>query len=88
MSSTEAACVKKCLNALERIERYVVLMFFADELTPAEIGVVLDVSLRRVTDILDRFREAVAHVLTRNDQQRDAQAYVANWLLSPHSAVV
>ena len=88
MSSTEATRVKKCLSALERIERYVVLMFFADELTPAEIGIVLNVSLQRVTDILDRFREAVAEVLTRRDQQRDAQDYVTDWLLSPKSAVV
>ncbi|MEO0514694.1 MAG: sigma factor-like helix-turn-helix DNA-binding protein [Planctomycetota bacterium] len=88
MSSTEATRIKQCLGALERIERYVVLMFFADELTPAEIGIVLDVSLRKVTDILDRFRETVARVLTRNDQERDARAYVADWLLSPRSAMV
>ena len=88
MSSKEATRVKQCLGALERIERYVVLMFFADDLTPAEIGVVLDVSLKRVTDILDRFREAVAKVLTPRDQQRDAQAYVADWFLSPKSAIV
>ncbi len=88
MSSTDATRIKMCLSALERIERYVVLMFFADELTPAEIGVVLDVSLGKVTDIIARFRETVARVLTRNDQERDAEAYVANWLLSPRSAMV
>jgi len=88
MSSTEATRVKQCLGALERIERYVVLMFFADELTPAEIGVVLNVSLNKVTDILERFRATVAQVLTVRDQQRDAQNYVADWLLSPKSAMV
>lgn len=88
MNSTDATQVKLCLSVLERTERYVVLMFFADELTPAEIGIVLNVSLRKVTAIIDGFRDAVARVLTRHDQERDAQAYVADWLLSPKSAMV
>ncbi|MEM1109840.1 MAG: sigma factor-like helix-turn-helix DNA-binding protein [Planctomycetota bacterium] len=88
MSSKDAARVKECLGALERTERYVVLLFFADELTPAEIGVVLNVSLGRVTNILETFRQTVARVLTPRDRQRDAQAYVADWFASPGSAVV
>lgn len=88
MSSKDASMVKQCLGTLDRIERYVVLMFFADDLTPAEIGLVLDVPLARVTIILDRFRQAVAKVLTRIDQQLDAQQYVADWMRSPRSAMV
>lgn len=88
MSSKDANEVKQCLSTLDRIERYVVLMFFADDLTPAEIGLVLDVSLSRVNRIIDSFRQAVARVLTRLDQQADAKQYVADWMRSPRSAVV
>ncbi|MEM8738012.1 MAG: hypothetical protein AAGG38_05985 [Planctomycetota bacterium] len=88
MSGTDAARVRECLTTLERTERYVVLMFFADDLTPAEIGLVLDVSLAWVTGVLDSFRQAVARVLTLHERQKDAQAFVADWLKSPRSAVV
>lgn len=88
MSSTDATRVKQCLGTLDRIERYVVLMFFADDLTPSEIGLVLDVSLARVTSIIDSFRQAVAKVLTKLDRQLDAQQFVADWMRSSGSAVV
>lgn len=88
MTSTDATRVRECLTSLERIERYVVLMFYADDLTPAEIGVVLNVSLARVTRIIDAFRETVAKVLSIRETQRDAQKFVADWLESSPSAMV
>ena len=88
MSSTDAMQVKQCLGALDRTERYVVLMYFADELTPAEIGLVLDVSLARVMAILDQFRQKLAGLFARREPQRQAQQFVSDWLGSSGSAVV
>ncbi|MEM6459146.1 MAG: sigma factor-like helix-turn-helix DNA-binding protein [Planctomycetota bacterium] len=88
MSRTDADRVRGCLGDLERTDRYVVLMYFADELTPAEIGLVLDVSLRRVNRVIDTFRQSVAAALTEGDRRRDAQRYVSDWMQSPRSALV
>ena len=88
MTGTDASRMKECLSALERTERYVVLLFFADELTPPEISVVLNIALSRVTQIIERFRLAAARVLTLRERQRDAQQYVNDWLMSTRSAVV
>ena len=63
MDRRDAQSVRRCLASLDQTERYVVLMFFADELTPAEIGVVLDLPPIRVTDILETFRQTVARLL-------------------------
>lgn len=88
MNGTDASRVRECLSSLERTERYVVLLFFADELTPPEISLVLDIALSRVTQIIDRFRETAARVLTRQERQRDAQQFVTQWLSSTRSALV
>ncbi len=88
MSGTEAMRVRECLGGLERIDRYVVLMYFADELTPAEIGLVLDIPSSRVTRTLENFRDKVSRTLTLRDQRRDAKAFVAAWLNSSRSALV
>ncbi|MEM9883038.1 MAG: hypothetical protein AAF800_08995 [Planctomycetota bacterium] len=88
MSCTDADRVRACLSDLGRTDRYVVLMYFADELTPAEIGLVLDVPLCRVNQVLDTFRQTVVAALTHGDRQRDAQRYVADWMRSPRSALV
>ena len=88
MSGTDAMRMKQCVTGLERTERYVVLMYFADDLTPAEIGEVLDVSLGRVADILDAFRQTAADAIGLAGQQHDAaQQFALSWLSSSHSAV-
>ena len=63
MDRRDAQSVRRCLADLNQTERYVVLMFFADELTPTEIGLVLDLPALRVTDILESFRQTVARLM-------------------------
>lgn|GEM_PF-2199703 len=48
--------LKAALAGLERVHRYVVLMYYGDELTAEEIGMVLDLPRHRVQDVLDAFR--------------------------------
>jgi DNA-directed RNA polymerase specialized sigma24 family protein len=86
MTGTEADRVKQCLMRLSRTDRYAVLMFFADELTPMEIGLVLDVSLQRVQDILDRFRANVVLTLRPETIEADTPPVIEQWLGSLGSA--
>lgn len=88
MDGTDASRVKASLSSLERTERYVVLLFFADELTLPEISHILDIALSRVTQIIDRFRETAARILALQDRQRDAQQFVSQWLQTTGAAVV
>ncbi|MEO1235773.1 MAG: sigma factor-like helix-turn-helix DNA-binding protein [Planctomycetota bacterium] len=88
MSGTEATRVRDCLGSLDQTDRYVVLMFFADELTPTEISMVLDISVGRVNDTLKSFRDTIARILSPRQPQRSAQSFVADWLVSSGSAVV
>ena len=52
MSGREAACLRSFVHELGQTERYVLLLFYADDLTPTEIGVVLQLPKRRVQAIL------------------------------------
>jgi DNA-directed RNA polymerase specialized sigma24 family protein len=63
MTGTDASCLKACVEGLDQTARYVVLMFFADDLTPAEIGLVLDIPLTHVQNTLSSFRESATQLL-------------------------
>ena len=79
MDSREAQSVRTCLAELDQTERYVVLMFFADELTAAEIGLVLDLPAPRVTDILDAFRQMVGRLLEKATGQSESLLTSRRW---------
>lgn len=51
------------LAALDRTDRYVLALFYADELTVSEIGMVLDLPEQRVTGILERLRDQARRLL-------------------------
>ena len=63
MIGTEAHGLETLISLLPTTQRYVVLMFFADELTPDEIALVLDMTRTKVEAVLDTFREAAAGLL-------------------------
>lgn len=51
------------LRALDRTERYVLALFYADNLSVPEIGMVLDLPEYRVHSILDRLRDRARSML-------------------------
>ena len=55
--------LKSVIADLEKTHRYIVLMYYADELHPEEIGLVLDLPRHRVQDVLDAFRVEVVRRL-------------------------
>lgn len=50
------ASVRSFVNQLTRAERQVLMLHYAEELTPREIGAVLDLTVPRVELILQRLR--------------------------------
>ena len=90
MTGTDAERVKRCLGQLDRNERYAVLMFFADDLTPAEIGLVLDLPLRQINQTLERFRDMMNDALADCGDQPEAcpKRFVSRWLTTSKSALV
>ena len=56
MTGKEADRLKFFIRALGKTERYVLLLFYADDLTPTEIGWVLDLPEPRVVAILNGMR--------------------------------
>lgn len=63
MSGEQVSHLKALIRVLGRTERYVLLLFYADELTPIEIGLVLDLPESRVWSILDSLRDQLGAVL-------------------------
>lgn len=63
MSSKDAAGLRHFVNVLPRIDRYILLMFYADDLTPAEISQVLDLPEYKVEQRLTVLRDEVAAAL-------------------------
>ena len=59
----DAAQLKSIIAGLERSSRYIVLMYYADELRPEEIGLVLDMPQHQVQAVLDAFRLEVGQQL-------------------------
>ena len=70
MPGTDIRNVKPLLEKLDRIERHVLMLYYGEELTPAEIGLVLELPEARVITTLQelqtRAQEAlgVAHVMS------------------------
>lgn len=56
MADSQASRVRKFVQTLEREDRYIVLLYYADGLTPIEISRVLDVPSTRVRSRLTELR--------------------------------
>ena len=60
MADSEARRVRDYVQALERDDRYIVLLYYADGLTPMEISRVLDLPSSRVRTRLEELRSQLA----------------------------
>ncbi len=63
MSDKEVADREVFAESLGRDERLVMILHYAEELTPTEIGLVLEISEGRVRSILDTLRERATALL-------------------------
>lgn len=61
----DAPIVERIARSLNRTERHVLALYYCEELTPNEIGLVLDLPENRVVKILWEIREHVRHALER-----------------------
>ncbi len=59
----EADRVRTLVRRLNRTDRTVVMLFYADGLTPTEIAAVLDVAPQRVAQTLTMFRHMAARTM-------------------------
>jgi len=65
MPDSQAKQVRKFVETLERNDRYIVLLYYADGLTPMEISRVLDLPSTRVRQRLDQLRAQLAGLTRR-----------------------
>ena len=63
MNGTDASVFREFVSGLPRTDRLIFLLHYADGLTPDEIGAVLHVESRDVTERLDRLREQARQVM-------------------------
>ncbi|MEM6393730.1 MAG: hypothetical protein AAF797_13225 [Planctomycetota bacterium] len=54
------------VRGLEKSDRYIVMMYYADGLTPIEIGMVLEMPTTEVATRLDGLRAKLGRVLEAN----------------------
>lgn len=63
MSSKEAGRLRAFMNTLDRTERLILLLFYADQLTQTEISLVLDMPENRVGTMLGTLHERASAAL-------------------------
>lgn len=63
MSGKDAGRMRAFMNTLSRTERLILLLFYADQLSQTEIGLVLDIPEARVCTMLDKLREQAGAAL-------------------------
>lgn len=69
MHAQDLTYVKQVLRNLERDDRYIVLLYYADNLTPDEIALVLDLPPTKVRSTLDRLRGRLLRAIERGQAQ-------------------
>lgn len=57
MYGKDAAFVHQLAEMFDRTERYILTLFYCEELTPMEIGLVLDLSAHVVEKTIESLRE-------------------------------
>lgn len=65
MADSQARQVRSFVQGLERNDRYMVLLYYADGLTPMEISRVLDLPSNKVTARLDELRTHLASLTSK-----------------------
>ena len=63
MTSKEAGRIRAFMSTLNRTERLILLLFYADQLSQTEIGLVLDMPENRVSTMLGSLRQQASAAL-------------------------
>jgi len=70
MPASAASRVRQFIASLPQTERYIALLFWADNLTTTEIGLVLDKPVTAVERALTRLREQMEAIVSPADEQQ------------------
>jgi DNA-directed RNA polymerase specialized sigma24 family protein len=65
MQGTDAGIVDRLTQTLTRVERHILMLYYCEELTADEIGVVLDLPVNRVLGLLEDLRERTRRALAQ-----------------------
>ena len=68
MADSQARRVRQFVEALDRDDRYIVLLYYADGLTPMEISRVLDLPSTRVRNRLSELRSQLSGIAQPRNQ--------------------
>lgn len=68
MADSQARRVRQFVEALDRDDRYIVLLYYADGLTPMEISRVLDLPSTRVRTRLSELRSQLSGIASPRPQ--------------------
>lgn len=63
MRSMDAGIAKRLVGTLSRLERHILMLYYAEELTVNEISLVLDISQPRIREILGALRARTQQAL-------------------------
>jgi len=63
MRGTEAKQMRAFMSTLDRTERLILLLFYADQLSQTEIGLVLDLPESRVSSMLGTLQQQAASAI-------------------------
>ena len=63
MRSMDAGIAKRLVGTLSRLERHILMLYYAEELTINEISLVLDISQPRIREILGVLRTRTQQAL-------------------------
>lgn len=74
LHSQDAVRMSGFFNTLTQVEKYILLLFYADELSTEEIGIVLEIPEARVTLMLQRLRAQAMALLQADEPVQDRSA--------------
>ena len=66
MNGKEAVRIRAFMDTLNRTERLILLLFYADQLSQAEIGLVLDLPESRVSTMLGSLKQQAVAALDQD----------------------
>ena len=65
MHGMDASMIDRLTRSLTRVERHVLMLYYCEELTADEIGIVLDLPVKRVVGLLEDLRERTSRALAQ-----------------------
>ncbi len=84
MSSLELKPVKRVLESLDKTDRYIVMLYYADGLTLPEIALVLDLPTPVVQSVINRLRGRLMDAVEREGRAASEPPFMSH---APRAAV-